>query len=68
MWKIKNGNTFAEAITQLSKMAPYSRDVDLRNGSRREGERNNTPTKQHQGKAGTTKAQQDWPVNMVINS
>jgi hypothetical protein len=51
MRKIKNGNTFAEAITQLSKMAPYSRDVDLRNGSRREGERNNTPTKQYQGKA-----------------
>jgi hypothetical protein len=27
-----------------------------------------TPTKKHQGKAWATKAQQDLPVNMAINS
>jgi hypothetical protein len=31
-------------------------------------ERENTPVKQHQGKDWATKAQQDWPVNMAINS
>jgi hypothetical protein len=31
-------------------------------------ERENTPVKQHQGKAWATKAQQDLPVNMAINS
>jgi hypothetical protein len=31
-------------------------------------ERESTPAKQHQGKARATKAQQDLPVNMVINS
>jgi hypothetical protein len=33
----------------------------------RERERE-TPVKQKQGKAWATKAQQDWPVNMAINS
>jgi hypothetical protein len=27
-----------------------------------------TPTKQQQGKAWATKAQQDWPVNVAINN
>jgi hypothetical protein len=31
-------------------------------------ERENTPVKQHQGKAWATKAQQNLPVNMAINS
>jgi hypothetical protein len=31
-------------------------------------DRENTHAKQHQGKAWATTAQQDWPVNMVINS
>jgi hypothetical protein len=31
-------------------------------------ERENTPTKQHQGKAWATKSQQDWPINVTINS
>jgi hypothetical protein len=31
-------------------------------------ERGNTSVKQHQGKVCATKAQQDLPVNMVINS
>jgi hypothetical protein len=31
-------------------------------------ERENTPTKQQQGKAWATNAQQDLPVNMTINS
>jgi hypothetical protein len=44
------------------------RDVDFRNGSRWEGERENTHAKQHQGKDWATKAQQDLPVNVVINS
>jgi hypothetical protein len=31
-------------------------------------ERENTPAKQHQGKAWATKAQQDLPVNVAINN
>jgi hypothetical protein len=31
-------------------------------------ERENTPIKQYQDKAWATKAQQDWPVNVAINS
>jgi hypothetical protein len=31
-------------------------------------ERENTPTKQHQGKAWATKAQQYWLVNMDVNN
>jgi hypothetical protein len=31
-------------------------------------ERENTPAKEHQGKARATKAQQDLPVNVAINS
>jgi hypothetical protein len=31
-------------------------------------ERENTPAKQQQGKVGATKAQQDLPVNVAINS
>jgi hypothetical protein len=34
----------------------------------RERERENTPVKQQQGKAWATKAQQDLPDNVVINS
>jgi hypothetical protein len=30
--------------------------------------RENTPVKQHQGKARATKTQQHWPVNVVINN
>jgi hypothetical protein len=48
-------------------MTPCPRDTDLKNGSRRKEERD-TPTKQHQGKAWASKAQQDWPVNVDINS
>jgi hypothetical protein len=33
-----------------------------------EREREITPAKQYQGKAGPTKAQQDLPINVVINS
>jgi hypothetical protein len=33
-----------------------------------ERERENAPAKQHQGKARVTKAQQDLPDNVVINS
>jgi hypothetical protein len=32
-------NIFAEAVAHRSRMTPYPRDADLRNGSRREGER-----------------------------
>jgi hypothetical protein len=42
---------FLEAETlDESGMAPCPRDADLKNGSRRKGERKTT-TKQHQGKA-----------------
>jgi hypothetical protein len=59
---------FLEAETlDESGMAPYPRDADLKNGSRRKGERD-TPAKQHQGKAWSTKAQQDLPVNVAINN
>jgi hypothetical protein len=54
--------------TQRSRTTPYPRDADLRNGSCREVERENTPTKQQQGKASANKAQQDLPINMIINS
>jgi hypothetical protein len=33
-----------------------------------ERERESTPAKQHQGKAQATKAQQDIPINVAINS
>jgi hypothetical protein len=39
-----------EVITRRSRTTPDPRDADLRNGSRREGERESTPAKQHQGK------------------
>jgi hypothetical protein len=40
-------------------MTPDPRGADIRNGSCREGGRENTPVKQYQGKTWTTKAQQD---------
>jgi hypothetical protein len=36
--------------------------------ARNKRERESTPAKQHQGKAGATKAQQDIPVNVTIVS
>jgi hypothetical protein len=33
-----------------------------------ERERESTPVKQYQSKAWATKAQQDWPINVVINN
>jgi hypothetical protein len=47
--------------TRRSITAPWPRDADFRNGSRWEGERENTPVKQHQNKTYTTKAQKDVP-------
>jgi hypothetical protein len=57
---------FAEAITHWSRMTPHPRDAALKNGSRLEGERENTHAKQHQDKAWATKAQQDLPINVAI--
>jgi hypothetical protein len=48
-------------------MEPCPRDANLKNGSHRWGERE-TPAKQQQDNAWATKAQQDWPINMAINS
>jgi hypothetical protein len=53
--KIENRMTFVDAISHGSRMTPCLRDVDLRNSSRQEGERESTPAKQHQGKARATK-------------
>jgi hypothetical protein len=50
---------FVEAITHRSKTTPCPRGADIRNDSCWEGERENTPVKQHPGKAWATKAQQD---------
>jgi hypothetical protein len=58
---------FVEANTPLSIMTPCRRDADLKNSSRRYGERD-TPTKQHQGKVWATKAPQDLPINVAINN
>jgi hypothetical protein len=52
-------------ITQQSRAAPCPTDANLRNGSHREGERE---LAKQQGKTGATKAQQDLPVNVVINN
>jgi hypothetical protein len=49
-------------------MTPCPREADLKNGSCQKGERESTPAKQRQGKAWATKAQQDLPVNVAINS
>jgi hypothetical protein len=38
-------------MTYRLRTTPCPRDAVLRNGSRREGERENTPVKQHLGKA-----------------
>jgi hypothetical protein len=38
-WEVKQ---FAEANTHRTKMTPCTRDADLKNGSRREGEREHT--------------------------
>jgi hypothetical protein len=48
-------------------MAPFPRDADLKNGSRREGE-GDTHAKQYQGKDWATKAQQDLSINVAIYS
>jgi hypothetical protein len=54
--------------TRQLRTTPYPRDVDLKNGSHQKGERESTPTKQRQGKDWGTKAQQDLPINVAINS
>jgi hypothetical protein len=38
-WKVENKNIFVEAITRRSRTTPCLRDADLKNGSRRKGER-----------------------------
>jgi hypothetical protein len=43
-------------------------DVPTIETAHAEGERENKPAKQQQDKAWATKPQQDWPINMVINS
>jgi hypothetical protein len=64
---MENKNILWKWNTHRSRAAPYPRDGNLKNGSRRKGERD-THAKQQQGKAWATKAQQDWPVNVAINS
>jgi hypothetical protein len=48
-----------KVITHRSRTTHCPRGVDLRNGSRQERERDNTPAKQQQNKALASKAQQD---------
>jgi hypothetical protein len=63
--KIENKIIYGSENTQWLRTALCPGDVDLKNGSRREGE--NTPVTQ-QGKTWSTKARQDLPINMVINN
>jgi hypothetical protein len=65
-WKIKI--IYESENTRQSRTAPCPRDVNLRNGSHRKGERESTLAKQYQDKARATKVQQYLPINVVINS
>jgi hypothetical protein len=58
---------FVGANTPRSRMTPCPRDADLMM-AHAERERESAPAKQQQSKASATKAQQDLPVNVVINS
>jgi hypothetical protein len=68
-WKMENKNilwkrSLVDQEQHLALEMPTSEMAHVG----REGERENTPAKQHQGKAWETKAQQDLPINMAINS
>jgi hypothetical protein len=43
--RIENKNNMWKQNTHQSRMTSYPKDADLRNGSHREGERENTPEK-----------------------
>jgi multidrug resistance efflux pump len=60
--------TFSEVGTLDDQEWHLALEMPTSRMAHAERERESTPAKQHQGKARATKAQQDLPANMAINS
>jgi hypothetical protein len=65
--KIENKN-ICESETLVDRERHLTLEMSTSRMAHANRERENTPIKQQQGKAWATKAQQDLPVNVVINS
>jgi hypothetical protein len=62
-WKhFSEAKTLNDRERHLALEMPTSRMAHAERGTE------STPAKQHQGKDWITKAQQDWPINVAINS
>jgi hypothetical protein len=67
-WKIENENIFVEAGILDDQEHHLALEMSISKMAHVERERERAPAKQHQGKARATKAQQDLPINVAINS